>query len=429
MYVINLVLEALSAMALIVLLLCIALDDRRYTTLYRRLSGIMLWDLVVLVSDMISFIANGRQWPYAGAIIRCSNCVLYIAGYMTLNAFTRYLEVLIGGKTKHRSHLFTIVKALCMIGTVLVIVNMFNGMYFTVDENNFYHRESLFWLSQAFGVVSILLNVAISWRYRRVVSRLEQVFLFAYQLLPVTALVLQVFIDGPSFLNIALTLSILIISAGIQVEQSRQLEQKEKELTENRISIMLSQIQPHFLYNALTAIAALCDTAPKKAKAAIMDFSVYLRGNMDSLKQKRPVPFEKELKHTEVYIELEKMRFGQELTVAYDIQCRDFNLPALSIQPIVENAVRYGVGQRENGGTVSIVTRETPNFYQVVITDDGVGYDVNQALNDSRTHVGIENVRHRLKTQCDGTLEIESLINIGTKAVLSIPKRREGVAK
>ena len=80
---------------------------------------------------------------------------------------------------------------------------------------------------------------------------------------------------------------------------------------------MVSQIQPHFLYNSLTSIAQLCEKEPSKAKKATIEFSEYLRRNMNSLKGKAPVPFESELKHLETYLSLEKMRFGDE---PYDLK-------------------------------------------------------------------------------------------------------------
>ena len=157
------------------------------------------------------------------------------------------------------------------------------------------------------------------------------------------------------------------------------------------------------------------------AQKAINDFSEYLRGNLNSLKRKTVVPFETELRHIEVYLSLEKMRFEEELRVVYDIQTKDFMIPSLAVQPLVENAVKYGVGQSEQGGTVTITARETEQYYEISVEDDGVG-DTGQTPSDERSHIGIENVRKRLWTMCQATLTIDSIIGKGTKAVIKLPK-------
>ena len=152
------------------------------------------------------------------------------------------------------------------------------------------------------------------------------------------------------------------------------------------------------------------------------EFSEYLRRNMNSLKEQAPVPFESELKHLETYLSLEKMRFGDELNIEYDIEATDFLIPSLTVQPLVENAVKHGVGMKEDGGTVTIATKEFDDRYEVIVSDDGVGFDTAKKPNDGRTHIGMENVRNRLKTMCNAVLNIESTVGKGTVATITIPK-------
>ena len=163
---------------------------------------------------------------------------------------------------------------------------------------------------------------------------------------------------------------------------------------------------------------------PQKAKAAIRDFSLFLRGNMDSLKSKAPIPFEQELSHVEHYLALEQQRFQERLHVVYEIAARDFSIPPLTMQPIVENAVHHGVLKREEGGTVTVKTEETSDAYLVTVSDDGVGFRPDmRPPDDGRTHIGIENVRGRLSALCGGTLTLHSEAGVGTTALLAIPKR------
>ena len=198
----------------------------------------------------------------------------------------------------------------------------------------------------------------------------------------------------------------------------------QKELHDSKVQIMVSQIRPHFMYNALSSIAILCKLDPETAYEATVTFSDYLRGNMDSLKQTAPVPFTKELEHLKKYLYIEKLRFDDMLNIEYDIQATNFELPLLSIQPIVENAVKHGVGMKKTGGTVKISSIETDDAYEVIISDDGVGFDMDAPKkDDGRSHVGMENTRKRLRDMCGAELIITSKPGEGTTARVIIPKK------
>jgi sensor histidine kinase YesM len=202
----------------------------------------------------------------------------------------------------------------------------------------------------------------------------------------------------------------------------------QKDLYDAKVQIMVSQIRPHFMYNALTSIAMMCELDPMTAKKATIAFADYLRGNMDSLKQTRPVPFETELEHLKNYLYIEKLRFDYLLNIEYDIQATGFELPLLSIQPLVENAVKHGVGMKKGGGTVKIASAETDSAFEVIVSDDGVGFDVNAPKkDDGRSHVGMENTKRRLKEMCKADIVITSEVGKGTTARVIIPKK-EGKA-
>ncbi|MBQ8200163.1 MAG: sensor histidine kinase [Clostridia bacterium] len=204
--------------------------------------------------------------------------------------------------------------------------------------------------------------------------------------------------------------------------QAMRATEMERELQESRMQMMLSQIKPHFLYNSLTAVMDLCDRDPRKAKQAIVDFSRYLRANLDSLTCRKLVPFERELRHTQVYLRLEQLRFGDRLKVCYDIQAEHFLLPALSLQPLVENAVKHGLTAKAEGGTITIAVRAEAEGICITVTDDGIGFDAGAQAAEERTHVGLQNVRERLSAICGGTLTINSTPGSGTAAQVYIPK-------
>jgi sensor histidine kinase YesM len=207
-----------------------------------------------------------------------------------------------------------------------------------------------------------------------------------------------------------------------EIGASARAKELEYELQNSRVSIMISQIQPHFLYNVLTSICCLCDKNPRQAKSALIQFSEYLRTNLDSIKCRSLVSIEQELTHVRTYLNLEMMRFDDALNVEYDIGCNHFMLPPLTIQPLVENAVKHGVGRTEKDGTVKIIVAQTENAYEIKVIDDGVGFDTSRMPEDGKQHVGIANVRHRLESMINGKLEIESEIGKGTTAIVTIPR-------
>lgn len=205
-------------------------------------------------------------------------------------------------------------------------------------------------------------------------------------------------------------------------EAAQRTMQIERELQDSQIRVMLSQIQPHFLYNALTVIQALCGIDPAAAENAVNEFADYLRGNMNALTQDRPIPFLQELDHTKHYLALEQLRFGDKLRVEIDLGPTQFRLPTLSLQPLVENAIRHGVrGNAGGSGTVRISTRETPTYYEATVVDDGPGFDPASVPKDS-AHVGIANVQRRMQMMCGGDLIMESAPGAGTCATLRVPK-------
>ena len=209
----------------------------------------------------------------------------------------------------------------------------------------------------------------------------------------------------------------------LDLQRSRLEAEKnivEAELKESRISIMLSQIQPHFIYNTLGTIERMCLKDPPKAFDLVRNFSLYLRGNFSELDSVVPIRFAEELKHIGYYVNIEKVRFP-DINIEYAVETTDFVLPALSVQPLVENAIKHGLMRLETGGTVVIHSYETPTHFCIEVKDDGVGFDASLPI-DEKKHVGLRNIRGRLKAMVNGDLILESKLGCGTKAVIMIPK-------
>lgn len=240
--------------------------------------------------------------------------------------------------------------------------------------------------------------------------------------IPVALLFDYLFLDTAIF-SLSLITFFLLHFLLYYIEKGKRISEQEKNLQEQQASLMVSQIQPHFIYNCLSSISYLCQVDGQKASEAIDDFSRYLRMNLSNINKYDLVPFEKELEYINVYVKLEKLRFGDRVKVHYNLKIKDFFLPSLSVQPLVENAIKHGITKKIKGGTVKINTLEEKGNIVIVISDNGVGFNETSSKDD-RVHIGLTNTKNRIEKLCDGTVECVSKINKGTTVTIRMPKRK-----
>lgn len=224
---------------------------------------------------------------------------------------------------------------------------------------------------------------------------------------------------------VAMVVVLRIIPHSINaIAKNKELETEklllDAQLAESRVSTMISQIRPHFIYNTLGSIEQLCEIDPPKAGEVVHNFAKYLRGNFGELDNPKPIFMSQEMEHVHHYINIENVRFP-DMTFSFEMNSGDFLIPALTIQPIVENAIKHGLMKLQKGGTVRVVSYETQTHYCVLVEDNGIGFDTSELL-DERKHVGIRNIRGRLSAMVNGTLDIESEKGVGTKVCIQIPK-------
>ena len=312
------------------------------------------------------------------------------------------------------------------VNTAVYLTALFSPMAFYITLDNYFHRGPLGYTGH---IVSGLMIAQLLYLIFREAKHTRSPMM----LIPILSVLfiigsveldskIDATKDGLSYLTISIVSCSLFFYIWLHLKFVRDHE--DALMMEQRVQIMLTQIRPHFLYNSLTVIQDLCRTNPEQAENATIQFAKYLRGNMDALQNNAPVPFAEELEHTKEYLTLEQMRFEDKLTVRYDIQCETFYLPTLTLEPIVENAVRHGVrGNIDGRGEVIIATREYPNRYEITVTDNGPGFDPNKLPKDQgRSHIGLRNVRDRLAQMCGGTMNIASAPGKGTRVTITIPK-------
>ena len=227
-----------------------------------------------------------------------------------------------------------------------------------------------------------------------------------------------------SFLTIAAVVSSVFYYIWLHLQFVREHEQDL--VAAQRIQIMMTQIQPHFLFNVLNTIRALYNKDASLADRTLEDFSTYLRQNLESLSRTDRIPVSRELAHTRLYVRIELLRFP-DVHVEYIIEDECFTIPALSIQPLVENAIRHGVRGRKDGRvTISSVLND--GFHRIIVQDNGIGFDTETLESINESHVGIRNVQNRIERMCGGRMILESEIGNGTRVTLLIPNKEPGTA-
>ncbi len=353
-------------------------------------------------------------------LIICFYSIFYVMNNMEVLLLFFYAISFVTINEKIKDITTIVILGLLAIFIVLDIVNIFNHMFF-YSVNGVYTRAKLMFLSQGYQFVALAVVFIITVLNRKLNLTQKIAFSF-YCLLPLVAIVLQNLLPGYAIAYLSIVISIEILFLFVNVRKNVELANEAKRSKEAEIKLMMSQIQPHFIYNTLASISTLIKIDPDKAQKALDEFTEYLRANLSSLTKTGLINFKEELRHIETYLSLEKMRFDERLSVNYDIKVVDFLVPPLSIQPLVENAVKHGILQKLEGGTISIKTYEDEKAYYVEIEDDGVGFDLNNLDPTDNNHIGLNNVKYRLSSMCNGELNIYSVIDKGTTMVVTFNK-------
>ncbi|MDE5867585.1 MAG: histidine kinase, partial [Anaeroplasmataceae bacterium] len=184
--------------------------------------------------------------------------------------------------------------------------------------------------------------------------------------------------------------------------------------------ILREQIKPHFIFNSLNAIKNLYHQNIDAGDEAVVRFSKHLRTNVDALDHDM-IPFEDELVNIINYVELENVRLDKKFTLLLDIQFQDFLVPVLSLQPLVENAIKYSrVNEKEDGYIQVIAYQNNENIF-ILVKDNGIGFNVD---NIDHTSKGIANLKERFSLMLDATVEIKSNSLEGTQVLITFPKEK-----
>lgn len=370
------------------------------------------------LANGLYFIFKGRDGESVKTLVYLFKTIKIEAGFWLVAGVNAFIIDLFGNPKRGYKIYKIVIYAVMGAMTVLLLVNIPTRFMYEVSEDNVYQRNTAFFIIYLVEGLVWTVDAVLFFLNRKALSGLvKRTFYISLFFLIVTT-VLQFVFPQIAFYDIMIAMSIVFLLFSEQIQMREQLAARDEQLLNQKVKLLQRQVSPHFIYNALTAIQALPGN-PEETKKAIGDFAKYLRESLSTIDQNTLIPFKKELENVQIYFRLEKIRFGKTLQVEYDIKETEFELPAMCVQILAENAVKHGVSVRREGGTVRITTKREGDDIVITVEDDGVGFDVTKQMDAS--HIGIDNVRSRVKTLVGGELFIESEIDKGTVATIRFP--------
>lgn len=415
-YIINLVLDSLGMAILLIMFFSCMRNERVHRVIVVFCAIDFVTFNYLFLDSLLCTYNNNPEYRLLNIFF---NTLFYSGSVVLMWLFWRFVHAL--HNIKHRK-LSLIVNIVTILGLIAILGNLFGKYYFTVSASGHYSRSDTYWLSLICPAVIIICSIIkillqkIKWT--------EKTILLVYPLFPYIGSALTVNAKGPTLLEIFVFCSTVFIYSNLYVYWEKELINQKSEAMQKSMELMISQIQSHFISNTLITIQGLYHEDMEKADRIMNIFNTYLQQKFRELESTTPISVEKELEHTQCYTDIEMERWA-DMCVEYEINTVDFTIPAMTIQPLVENAIRHGLLPLKNGGVVRVITYETTNSWCVKVEDNGVGFDINNPMpkyDDRRKHIGLANISNRLEMMVDGELIITSEVGKGTCAEIRIPK-------
>ena len=326
------------------------------------------------------------------------------------------------GESVKSSKLFHTVILLWFICFFALSIGQFTNWFYVVTPNNEFIRTSLLPLLMLPLVLGMFVNIAGLIRRRKKLSTRYLVAFLIY-LLPFTVfLTVHAFIDIAPFLFSGVGICALSMCYIIVSDQIIHNFHQQREIANQRASVMVLQMRPHFIYNTMMSIYYLCKQDADKAQQVTLDFTTYLRKNFTAVASEEAVPFKDELEHTKAYLAVEQAQHEDMLCVDYDTPHIDFKVPPLTLQPLVENAVKHSLDPNGEALHIYVKTRLTDSGNEIIVENNGLDY---QPSTDNEPHTALANIQQRLDMMCKGTLKITPREGGGTVVKVTIPNTKQ----
>ena len=324
------------------------------------------------------------------------------------------------GESKRKSPLFITEIALCATLFVVLVVTQFTEIIYYFTPDNMFVRGDLYPLLILPMVALVVVNLVGVLARRQKLNKKNFVAFLIYLLPLLVSMALQAFINVFLLIVVAVSISAVSMYAIILSDQVDRYLRQQREIADQQASIAVLQMRPHFIYNTMMSIYYLCKQDPEKAQRVTLDFTTYLRKNFSAIVNKDTVPFAEELKHTRAYLSVVQAQCSDNLIVEFDTPYTLFRVPPLSLQPLVENAVKYGLDpDSDEPLRIFVRTEESDSGIVIAVEDNGPGISTDD---NGEPHVALDNIQKRLSA-VGATLNISLREGGGTVARIFIPKK------
>ena len=406
---------AVSALTVAALGLALTVSIRYVERWNRRFFALLFTLLAAYIgSDLLAQISLLQGAEGSAAASQAATFFESLFSSMAMPMLTLYLLRCVGEDRRH-SNLYAVVTGLWLVYFALLVVTQFTAEIYYFTPDNVYHRGPWYPVLLLPPALLMAINAVALWRRRDRLTRRQLTALLSYVVVPLIAMLIQMTAYGLYTIVAGTAVAELCMFLFILLEQVERYVRAREENANQRASIRVLQMRPHFIYNTMMSIYYLCAQDAERAQRVVLDFTQYLRANFTAIAKEDAIPFEEELAHTRAYLAVEQVRFEGRLFVAFDTPHTLFRVPPLTLQPIVENAVKYGVDPEREPLHIMISTRKTERGSEIAVTDDGPGFS---DADSGGTHIALSNIRERLELMCGGTLEVSP--NAGGGAVVTV---------
>ena len=378
--------------------------------------SILALSIVAYVIDL--FVYRDPNLAWVGRIVSFVETFLPSILMPLLTAYV----LLCCDKNPSKSPLFYAVLSFCASLLVVLIIAQFTDAIYYFTQDNHFIRGRFYWVLLVPMLALIAANLFEIIRSRKALGKRYFIAFLVFLLPLLLTMIAQAFTDVFLLIVIAVSISALSMFGIIVADQIGQYLSQQREIADQRASIAVLQMRPHFIYNTMTSIYYLCAQDAEKAQQVTLDFTTYLRKNFKAVGGKSPIPFAEELEHARAYLAVVQAQLEEKLLVEFDTPHTLFRLPPLTLQPLLENAVKYGVNlDSDEPLRVFIKTEKTKEGSLIIVSDNGPGISEDD---NGEPHIALGNIRERLSAM-DGTLTISPNENGGTLIRVFIPDGRK----
>ena len=372
---------------------------------------LIVYTASIVFEQLTDYMANPQLMMRLGIFLES------LSSSMLMPVLTTYLLYLCG-ESWRTSRLFKAALAMWGVYVVLLVYTQFSTTIYTIDAAGVYSRGPLYPLLLIPPALIMALNLWGVWRRWVWLTPKQRAALMVYLLVPLVSMVIQMFFYGLLTIAVGTVVAALVMFVFLLSDQQELFIRQTEENARKEFDIRILQMRPHFIYNAMTSIYYITEENPEKGLKVIRDFTIYLRKVFNSVTRREPIPFEEELEHTRAYLAVEQARFEDKLNVTFDTPHTDFRLPPLTLQPIVENAVKHGMDPEIERMNIVVHTRAADGGSEIVVENDGAEF---LPLADTEEGVGLGSIRTRVERMCGGRLEIAPRDGGGAVVTLFVP--------